>query len=104
MIPPSPDGRRDDSANLGPLTRDEGNFAAHMADIHFNPARHGLAARLADWPLSKLGVWSAARIAAIAQAPATHTGYNRLAIANMRWWAEAHPTLLIAVLHTSFCF
>ncbi|ERE20673.1 REP-associated tyrosine transposase [Pseudogulbenkiania ferrooxidans] len=34
------------------LIRDEADFAAHLDYVHFNPVKHGLAARVADWPYS----------------------------------------------------
>ena len=32
--------------------RDERDYATHMDDVHFNPVKHGLVARAADWPYS----------------------------------------------------
>jgi putative transposase len=32
--------------------RDEDDFAQHVDYIHFNPVKHGLVARVADWPYS----------------------------------------------------
>ena len=32
--------------------RDERDYAAHMAYVHFNPVKHGLAASAAGWPYS----------------------------------------------------
>ena len=32
--------------------RDERDFAAHVDYIHFNPVKHGLVARAAEWPYS----------------------------------------------------
>lgn len=32
--------------------RDDGDFARHVDYIHWNPVKHGLAARAADWPYS----------------------------------------------------
>jgi putative transposase len=32
--------------------RDERDYAAHMDYIHFNPVKHGLAEKPADWPFS----------------------------------------------------
>jgi hypothetical protein len=32
--------------------RDDGDYAAHMDYIHFNPVKHGLAHTPADWPFS----------------------------------------------------
>jgi putative transposase len=32
--------------------RDEGGYAAHVDYIHFNPVKHGLVERVADWPFS----------------------------------------------------
>jgi putative transposase len=32
------------------VIRDEADFAAHLDYIHFNPVRHGLVERAADWP------------------------------------------------------
>jgi putative transposase len=32
--------------------RDEHDYAAHMDYIHFNPVKHGLVDRVADWPFS----------------------------------------------------
>jgi putative transposase len=32
--------------------RDEGDFARHVDYIHFNPVKHGLVARVRDWPFS----------------------------------------------------
>jgi len=32
--------------------RDDGDDAAHMDDIHFNPVKHWLVAHPADWPFS----------------------------------------------------
>ncbi|HEX6827496.1 MAG TPA: transposase, partial [Burkholderiales bacterium] len=34
------------------LIRNETDFAAHMDYIHFNPVKHGLVQRVADWPYS----------------------------------------------------
>ena len=34
------------------LIRDEKDFAAHMDYIHINPVKHGLVARVVDWPYS----------------------------------------------------
>jgi len=34
------------------LIRDDADFSAHMDYIHFNPVKHGLVARVADWPHS----------------------------------------------------
>lgn len=35
--------------------RDDRDYAAHMDDVHFNPAKHLLVARAADWPYSSFG-------------------------------------------------
>ena len=32
--------------------RDEADFERHVDYIHFNPVKHGLVARVADWPYS----------------------------------------------------
>jgi putative transposase len=32
--------------------RDERDFEAHLSYIHFNPVKHGLVERVADWPFS----------------------------------------------------
>jgi putative transposase len=32
--------------------RDENDFAHHVDYIHYNPAKHGHVARVADWPYS----------------------------------------------------
>lgn len=32
--------------------RDDRDYAAHMDYVHFNPVKHGLVARAADWPYS----------------------------------------------------
>jgi putative transposase len=32
--------------------RDQGDYAAHMDYVHFNPVKHGLVAATADWPFS----------------------------------------------------
>ncbi|WP_051304981.1 REP-associated tyrosine transposase [Chitinilyticum litopenaei] len=34
------------------LIRDAADFAAHMDYLHFNPVKHGLVSRVADWPYS----------------------------------------------------
>ena len=34
------------------LIRDEQDFNRHFAYIHYNPVKHGLAAKAADWPWS----------------------------------------------------
>ncbi len=34
------------------LVRNERDYAAHMDYVHFNPVRHGLVSRVADWPYS----------------------------------------------------
>jgi len=34
------------------LIRDEADFAAHLNYVHFNPVKHGLVMRVADWPYS----------------------------------------------------
>ena len=35
--------------------RDDGDYAAHMDYIHFNPVKHGLVANVGDWPYSSFG-------------------------------------------------
>jgi putative transposase len=32
--------------------RDDGDFERHVDYVHFNPVRHGLVARVRDWPYS----------------------------------------------------
>jgi len=39
------------------LTRDDGDFARHVDYIHYNPVKHGHAARAADWPYSTFMRW-----------------------------------------------
>ena len=34
------------------LIRDDGDYAAHMDYVHFNPVKHGHAKRVSDWPYS----------------------------------------------------
>ena len=34
------------------LVRDETDFARHVDYIHWNPVKHGLVARVVDWPYS----------------------------------------------------
>ena len=34
------------------LIRDDADFAAHMDYVHFNPVKHELVKRVADWPFS----------------------------------------------------
>ena len=34
------------------LIRDDADFAHHLDYLHFNPVKHGLVARVADWPFS----------------------------------------------------
>ena len=34
------------------LIRDDADFKAHMDYVHFNPLKHGLVNRVADWPYS----------------------------------------------------
>ena len=34
------------------LIRDEADYRAHMDYVHINPVKHGLVARVADWPYS----------------------------------------------------
>jgi REP-associated tyrosine transposase len=34
------------------LIRDEADYSAHMDYLHFNPVKHGLVQRVADWPYS----------------------------------------------------
>jgi putative transposase len=36
------------------LIRDQQDFARHMDYIHYNPVKHGLCQRAADWPYSTL--------------------------------------------------
>ncbi|MDB5970429.1 MAG: hypothetical protein JWQ90_2879 [Hydrocarboniphaga sp.] len=40
--------------------RDERDYAAHADYIHYNPVKHGHAARAADWPYSSFRRWVAA--------------------------------------------
>ncbi len=35
--------------------RDDRDYAAHMDYVHFNPVKHGLVRRAADWPYSSFG-------------------------------------------------
>jgi putative transposase len=37
--------------------RDENDFARHLDYIHFNPVKHGHAARVRDWPYSSFRRW-----------------------------------------------
>jgi putative transposase len=37
--------------------RDENGFARHLDYIHFNPVKHGHAARVRDWPYSSFRRW-----------------------------------------------
>jgi putative transposase len=39
------------------VIRDEADYEAHVDYIHFNPVRHGLVERPADWPWSSLHRW-----------------------------------------------
>ena len=34
------------------LIRDDGDYAAHMDYVHFNPVKHGHVSRVSDWPYS----------------------------------------------------
>ena len=34
------------------LVRDDADMQAHMDYVHFNPVKHGLVRRVADWPFS----------------------------------------------------
>ena len=34
------------------LIRDDADYQAHMDYVHFNPVKHGLVTRVADWPYS----------------------------------------------------
>lgn len=34
------------------MIRDEDDFRAHMDYVHINPVKHGLVARVVDWPYS----------------------------------------------------
>jgi putative transposase len=34
------------------LVRDEADFRAHVDYVHINPVKHGLVARVVDWPYS----------------------------------------------------
>jgi putative transposase len=44
------------------VIRDEDDLARHLDYIHYNPARHGLAARPEDWPDSSYPVWQARNV------------------------------------------
>jgi putative transposase len=37
--------------------RDENDFARHLDYIHFNPVKHGHAARVRNWPDSSFRRW-----------------------------------------------
>ncbi len=37
--------------------RDEFDYAAHVDYVHFNPMKHGLVQRVADWPYSSFHRW-----------------------------------------------
>ena len=39
------------------LIRDEDDYARHVDYIHYNPVKHGHAARAADWPHSTFTRW-----------------------------------------------
>jgi len=39
--------------------RDDGDFDAHMDYIHYNPVKHGLVARVVEWPYSTFHRWVA---------------------------------------------
>ena len=41
------------------VIRDGRDFGAHMDYIHYNPVKHGLVARVADWPYSTFHRWVA---------------------------------------------
>jgi len=40
------------------LIRDESDYYSHVKYIHFNPVKHGLVTRVADWPYSTFHKWS----------------------------------------------
>lgn len=42
--------------------RDEKDYAVHMDYVHINPVKHGLVARVQDWPYSSFHRWVAAGI------------------------------------------
>ena len=41
------------------VIRDEADFEHHLHYIHFNPVKHGLAARPEEWPHSSYAAWKA---------------------------------------------
>lgn len=41
------------------LLRDERDFRQHLDYLHFNPVKHGLVERVADWPWSSFHRWAA---------------------------------------------
>lgn len=40
------------------LIRDESDYNSHMNYVHFNPVKHGLVTKVADWPYSTFHKWS----------------------------------------------
>ena len=44
------------------LIRDEADYQAHMDYVHFNPVKHGLVQRVADWPHSTFHEWVKANV------------------------------------------
>lgn len=78
--------------------RDERDSAVHMDYIHFNPVKHGLAARLADWPFLgfakcvRLGLYPIDWRSRGPDWPVPGSGCD------LRWWAEADPTACYGLL------
>lgn len=44
------------------LIRDENDFRRHLDYVHLNPVRHGLVARVHEWPFSTFHRWVAAGV------------------------------------------
>src|SRR3546814_19294976 len=53
------DGRLWQRRYFDHVIRDADDFARHLDYLHFNPVKHGLVRRAADWRWSSFGAWAA---------------------------------------------
>src|SRR3546814_16351421 len=58
-LPGMEDGRLWQRRYFDHVIRDADDFARHLDYLHFNPVKHGLVRRAADWRWSSFGAWAA---------------------------------------------
>ena len=84
--------------------RDQDDFARHLDYIHFNPVKHGHAARVGDWPYSSFRRW--VRLGAYPKDCADDSGKESSTFGERGWVSlhSTHPTCYVLLGSSSLAF